>query len=198
MRADALRNREQLIATAADLFAKRGVDVPLEEIARQAGVSIGTLYNHFPNRGALLDTVLPERLAALDRLAEAAVADPDAWHGFAAFMDGLCTLLMHDRSMAAALARNTAQSTNTATECGRGAEVLESVVMHAKRTGALRADFSLDDLLTLVSAMSSVIVIFEADDTAWRRHLGFVLDGLRAANTPPSKGRTQKPRDDRH
>jgi AcrR family transcriptional regulator len=186
-----------LIAAAADLFAQRGVDVPLDEIARRAGVSIGTLYNHFSNRGALLDAVLPERLAELDRLAEAAAADPDPWDGFAAFMDGLCTLLMHDRSMAAALARNTVRPVDAAAECGRGVEVFEAVVVHAKRTGALRADFGLDDLLTLVSAMSSVIAASESGEPAWRRHLGFVLAGLRARDTPPSKGRRKKPRGDR-
>ena len=70
MRADAQRNRQQLMTAATELFTERGVDVPLDEIARRAGVSIGTLYNHFPNRGALLDAVLPDWAAALDRLAE--------------------------------------------------------------------------------------------------------------------------------
>jgi AcrR family transcriptional regulator len=77
-----VRNRDRLVAAAAELFGERGVDVPLDEVARSAGVSIGTLYNHFPNRGALLDAVLPERLAEFDRLATSALADPDAWRGF--------------------------------------------------------------------------------------------------------------------
>ena len=79
------------MTAAAELFAERGVDVPLEEIARRAGVSIGTLYNHFPNRGALLDAVLPDWVAEVDRLAEAAsrtpihgVASPASWTGCSA------------------------------------------------------------------------------------------------------------------
>jgi AcrR family transcriptional regulator len=60
------------MTAAAELFAERGVDVPLEEIAKRAGVSIGTLYNHFPNRGALLDAALPDWAGELDQLAEAA------------------------------------------------------------------------------------------------------------------------------
>ena len=67
------------MTAAAELFAERGVDVPLDEIARRAGVSIGTLYNHFPNRGALLDAVLPDWAAEVDRLAAATLADPDPW-----------------------------------------------------------------------------------------------------------------------
>ena len=105
LRADALRNRQQLMTAAAELFDERGVDVPLEEIARRAGVSIGTLYNHFPNRGALLDAVLPDWVAEVDRLAKAALADPDPWRGFAGFMDGLFGIQARNRSMNDAIAR---------------------------------------------------------------------------------------------
>ncbi len=113
---------------AAELFAERGVDVPLDEIARRAGVSIGTLYNHFPNRGALLDAVLPERLAEVDRLAEAALADPDPWQGFAGFLDGLFVMQARDRSMNEAIARSPVGSVDVAAECGRAGGVLDAVV----------------------------------------------------------------------
>jgi AcrR family transcriptional regulator len=180
MRADALRNRERLTVAAADLFAERGIDVPLEEIARRADVSIGTLYNHFPNRGALLDAVLPDWMAELDRLAEAALADPDPWHGFADFLDGLFQVQAHHRSMNEAIARTPVGSVDVAAECGRGGGVIESVVWHAKNAGVLRDDFGADDIAVLVGAMSKVIAMSNGDDAVWRRHLGFVLDGLRA------------------
>ena len=63
------------MTAAADLFTERGVDVPLDEIARRAGVSIGTLYNHFPNRGALLDAVLPDWGAEVDLLGESGLLE---------------------------------------------------------------------------------------------------------------------------
>lgn len=180
MRADALRNRDRLMAAATELFAERGVDVPLDDIARQAQVSIGTLYNHFPNRGALLDAVLPERLAELDRLAASAMADPNPWQGFADFLDGLFVIQARDRSMNEAIARSPVGSFDVSAECGRAGGVLDSVVRRAKEAGALRADFRADDLTTLVWAMSKVISMSDGDDAVWRRHLGFVLDGLRA------------------
>ena len=74
-------------------------------VARRAGVSIGTLYNHFPNRGALLDAVLPDWAAEVDRLAEAAMADSDPWRGFVGFMEGLFVLQARNRSMNDAIAR---------------------------------------------------------------------------------------------
>ena len=181
MRADAARNRDRLATAAAELFAQRGVDVPLEEIARQAGVSIGTLYNHFPNRGALLDAVLPERLAELGRLAETALADPDPWRGFAGFLDGMFTMQARDRAINEAISRNPVGSVDVAAECGRAGGVLDSVVGRARDAGVLRSDFGPDDLATLVSAMSNVIAMSDGDDAVWRRHLGFVLDGLRAS-----------------
>ena len=180
LRADAQRNREALAAAATELFAERGVDVPLDEIAGRAGVSIGTLYNHFPNRGALLDAVLPERLAELDQLAETALADPDPWHGFAGFLDGLFVIQARDRLVHRAIARNPVGSVDVAGECGRAGGVLDSVVRRARDAGVLRPDFCADDLATLVWAMSKVITMSNGDDAVWRRHLGFVLDGLRA------------------
>jgi AcrR family transcriptional regulator len=175
-----MRNRQQLLTAAADLFAERGVDVPLDEIARRAGVSIGTLYNHFPNRGALLDAVLPDWVSEVDRLAEAALADIDPWRGFAAFMDGLFVMQARNRSMNDAIARTPVGSVDVVAECGRTGGVLESVVSRAGEAGVLRPDFGAGDLATMIGAMSKVIAMSNGDDALWRRHLGFVLDGLRA------------------
>src|SRR5215203_4091678 len=179
MRADARRNRQQLMTAAADLFAERGVDVPLDEIARRAGVSIGTLYNHFPNRGALLDAVLPDWVAEVNGLAEAASADSDPWQGFAGFMNGLFDLQARHPSMNDAIARTPAGPVDVASECGRAGGVLESVVNRARDAGVLRPDFSAGDLATMIGAMSKVIAMSNGDDEVWRRHLGYLIDGLR-------------------
>ncbi|MDV3130275.1 TetR/AcrR family transcriptional regulator [Mycobacterium sp. 21AC1] len=180
MRADAVRNRDRLVAAAAELFTDRGVDVPLEEIARRAGVSIGTLYNHFPNRGALLDVVLSDRLAVIDRLAQQALDDADPWRGFTGFLDGLFSMQAADRSINDAVARNPVGAVDVAGECGRAGGLLEAVVGRAGGAGVLRADFGAEDLATLMWAMSKVISMAEGDDAIWRRHLNFVLGGLKA------------------
>jgi AcrR family transcriptional regulator len=168
------------MTAAVELFDERGVDVPLDEIARRAGVSIGTLYNHFPNRGALLDAVLPDWVAEVDRLAEVALTDPDAWRGFAGFMDGLFDIQARNRSMNDAIARTPVGPVDVAGECGRTGGVLESVVNRAREAGVLRSDFGATDLVTMIGAMSKVIEMSNGADAVWRRHLGFVLDGLRA------------------
>jgi len=179
LRADALRNRERLLVAARALFTECGVDVPLEEVARRAGLSIGTLYNHFPNRGALLDQVLPERLAELDALASASLADPDPWRGFTTFLEEMFAMQARDRAINEAVSRNPVGAVGVAAECGQAGGVVESIVARARRAGVLRPDFGPGDLATLVWAMSKVITMSAGDDAVWRRHLGFVVDGLR-------------------
>jgi hypothetical protein len=124
--------------------------------------------------------VLPDWVAEVDRLAKAALADPDPWRGFAGFMDGLFGIQARNRSMNDAIARTPVGPVDVVGECGRTGGVLESVVNRARAAGALRPDFGAGDLATVIGAMSKVIAMANGDDAVWRRYLGFVLDGLRA------------------
>ena len=80
-----------------------------------------------------------------------------------------------------AIARTPVGPVDVVGECGRTGGVLESVVYRARAAGALRPDFGAGDLVTIIGAMSKVIAMSNGDDAVWRRHLGFVLDGLRRA-----------------
>ncbi|MFB4304361.1 TetR/AcrR family transcriptional regulator [Actinomadura sp. NTSP31] len=185
-RADAARNRDKLLDAAAAVFGERGLDAPLEEVARRAGVSIGTLYNHFPARQDLFDAIFPARLAALDRLAETALADPDPWAGFAAYVEGLVALQAGDRGLNDVLARRFPLASELSEACHRGFAHLDRLVERAKESGRLRGDFETSDMVPLMWAMSQIIR--ESKDTGpevWRRFLGFVLDGLRAGAAHP-------------
>ncbi|MGW2329330.1 TetR/AcrR family transcriptional regulator [Streptomyces sp. NPDC001700] len=181
LRADAARNRGKLLTAATEVFGERGLEAPLEEVARRAGVSIGTLYNHFPTREALLDAIFPERLAALDRIAAAALADPSPWGGFTGYVEGLFALQAEDRGLNDALARRFPAAAELNEASRRCLGHTEQIIDRAKESGALRPDFAPQDLAVLVWAMSQVIR--ESIDTApraWRRCLAFFLDGLRA------------------
>src|SRR5438105_3765388 len=87
LRSDARRNRERLVASARELFAREGVEVTVEEITHHAGVGMGTLYRHFPTKEELIDAVLEDAFAELVELAERAAAADDAWAGFAGFLE---------------------------------------------------------------------------------------------------------------
>jgi hypothetical protein len=121
-----------------------------------------------------------DRRDSADRLAEAALADPDPWRGFAGFMEGLFVIQARNRSMNDAIARTPAGPVDVGAECGRAAVVLASVVNRAREAGMLRPDFDAGDLATMIGAMLKVIAMSNGDDAMWRRHLGFVLGGLRA------------------
>jgi len=186
LRADAARNRDKLLVAATEVFGSRGLDAPLEEIARRAGVSIGTLYNHFPTREAFWDAIFPERLAALERITETALAAPDAWDGFVAFVEGLFALQAEDRGLNDALARRFRLAEEVEKACHRGFRHAERIIQRAQDSGQLRPDFTPEDLVTLIWAMSQVIreSMATAPD-AWRRCLAFFLDGLRTGAAHP-------------
>lgn len=180
LRRDAARNREKLLREAADVFTERGLDGSLEEIARRAGVSIGTLYNHFPNRDALIDALLPPRLAAVDEFAARAAAEPDAWAAFTGFIDDLLGQLTADRGLLEAFTGDHPAAAQLTQACRRGAAHLSTVLDRARRAGVLRADARDEDVVHLVWALS--LLGENTESHAWRRCLDFVLDGLRTDN----------------
>jgi AcrR family transcriptional regulator len=185
-RADAARNREKLLAAGAAVFGERGLDAPLEEVARRARVSVGTLYNHFPVRQDLFDAIFPARLEALDRVAVAALAEPDPWTGFVAFIEGLVALQAADRGLNDVLARRFPPASELREACHRCFAHLGRIAERAKESGRLRPDFETQDVIPLMWAMSQIIR--ESKDVApdaWRRFLGLVLDGLRAGAAHP-------------
>jgi len=105
-RRHARRNHELLVASAREVFAEQGVEAPLEEIARRAGVGIGTLYRHFTTREALVEAILEERIGELLALADAAAADPDGWNALVGFLNNALELQARDRVLRALLLRH--------------------------------------------------------------------------------------------
>jgi AcrR family transcriptional regulator len=82
LRTDAERNRSRILAAAQRVFGEQGLDAPLTDVARGAGVGIDTLYRRFPTREALITDAFAEKMAAYAKAVDAALADPDPWHGF--------------------------------------------------------------------------------------------------------------------
>jgi AcrR family transcriptional regulator len=181
MRRDAERNRELLIGAARQLFAERGLDVPLDEVARTAGVSIGTLYNRFPSRAELVAAVFADREETVVRLAESALAMQQPWDGFVHFVEQICRLLAADRGYNDLSARQVPHAAPP-----RGHELMTRLLTRAQDSGDLRADFTLPDMAFVTWSITRTIeATGAAHPDAWRRHLAFLLDGLRAAAAHP-------------
>jgi AcrR family transcriptional regulator len=185
LRRDAQRNRERLVEAARAVFAERGLDVALDEVARSAGVSIGTLYNRFPTRADLVQAVFADRAETVAHIAEHALAMDDAWAGFVHFVEQVCRMQAADRGYNDLSARSIPQATPTPKRL-RGHELMAEIVERAKRSGALRPDFVLSDMAFVTWAITRTIdATAGVDPEVWRRHLGFILDGLRAPAAHP-------------
>src|SRR5215217_2994320 len=97
LRADAERNRERILTAAREVFAERGLDAPFEAIAQRAGVGQATLYRRFPRRQDLIVACFAPKLAEYAAAVEEALAATDAWTGFCAFFEHVCTMQAADQ-----------------------------------------------------------------------------------------------------
>ncbi|MEU2873696.1 helix-turn-helix domain-containing protein [Streptomyces olivoreticuli] len=185
LRKDARRNRETLITAAREVYAERGVDAPLDEIARRAGVGNATLYRHFAGRAELIEAVFRDSLTPLLRAAEEARAHPDPWAGLTAYVDRVFTLLAADRG-ANDLMTTGIQGVPTLEALHEGnRHTLDVLLRRAQQQAAVRADIGVEDLLFLLTALGRAV---PAVPGSWRRYLALLLDALRPATAHPLPG----------
>lgn len=164
------------------MFAERGLDVPLDEIARRAGVSIGTLYNRFPTRADLTAAVFADREETVVSITTHALGMDDPWAGFVAFVEQICRLMAADRGFTDLAARRAPQTAPPP----HGHGLMTALIARAQAAGALRDDFTLTDMAFVIWSLTATIRATAAvAPDAWRRHLAFVLDGLRAPAAHP-------------
>jgi AcrR family transcriptional regulator len=156
LRADAARNREAVLCAARTVFARDGLSAPLEEIARTAGVGIGTLYRRFGSRDELIAAALVEQIAAYADAAEQALAEPDPWAGFAGFAQRICELQAGNRGLADLLVITLASGQQIESIRARANRSTIKLIERAKATGQLRADMVSEDLLLLLIGSSAI------------------------------------------
>lgn len=187
LRADARRNMEKIRAAAVEVFHAQGLGAPMEDIARRAGVSTGTIYHRFGGRDALIDDVVPELAAQqLGRVASIALAHDDPWEGFTAYLSGICELQAGDAALCDVVSRRYADTELLSRTCDTARADEQKIIDRAIQDKSLRADFTTEDLqfvfwstASLIEATSSIA------PNAWRRNLGLMLDGLRAESAHP-------------
>jgi AcrR family transcriptional regulator len=186
LRTDAERNRARIIQAATAAFARDGLDVPLEEVADEAGVGIGTLYRRFPNREELIGACFERRLAEYATAAEEALAARDGWTGFTRYVERICAMQAADRGLADVLNRSLPNAKVLEAHRSRGYEVSVQLIHRAQAEGSLRADVVAEDLALLFMANAGVIeVTRDAARDAWRRFVAIFLDGLRSEGAGP-------------
>ena len=180
LRSDARRNRELLLGAARTVIVERGADAPLEEIARRAGVGIGTLYRHFPDRADLIDALAADRVAALADQAESLLDAPRALDGLVTVLEQAVASQETDLALRDALveSRETSQLDEARLRWRAAARAL---VDRARSEGDLRDDIGYADVVVAVWGLGRIVeATARSVPEAWRRHLAIVLTGLGA------------------
>lgn len=194
LRADARRNRQQIIDAARTLFVRRGPDVPMDEIARTAGVGIGTLYRRFPHRDELIRAVSVDnfqRLRELARVIEDEESDPDVALGRMLRSTwelrlGLILSVLSPRAF------NSVVDSPEVTEIrAELMDIVGRVVQRAHDVGVLRADIGVGDVVLAMTALARLVPPpgEPLSEMAFERLFALTLDGMRTTPPGPLPGR---------
>jgi AcrR family transcriptional regulator len=179
-RADAVRNRERVVAAAAAVFAERGIEASVPDVAARAGVGKATVYRSFPTKEHLIAAVLLERMGEFERRARELLEEPDAWAALRELMSEKAMEHCVDRTLTSALQAGAAPHL-LAEARWRMWGAVEELMERAKAQGRMRESATSSDMRVLWGGAARMLAADEVDDPAeWRRYAALVLDALRA------------------
>jgi AcrR family transcriptional regulator len=186
LRRGVARNRERIIEAAREVFSEQGLQAPIGDVARRAGVGIATLYRRFPTRPELITCAFTAKMQDYADATEEALGYDDPWEGFCWYVERLCEMQAGDHGFTEVLTLTF--PSNAAFEEVRHRTFLRfrELTRRAKRAGRLRTDFSTEDLPLILMANAGVVAAsaFAAPD-AWRRIIQVILQGLEAPARAP-------------
>jgi AcrR family transcriptional regulator len=188
LRADARRNRQAVIDAAKKLFADKGLDAQMPDLARAANVGVGTVYRHFPTKDHLIAAIAAQHF---DRMAERGREDlklTDAWEGLCDFVRFAVQLQADDRGLSEVMSSRREVMNNAARAAGLP-ELCDELVKRAQRSGQLRPDLDWEDIPMIACGIGHVTHAGPPPSVGrWPRLVEIILDGLRApaSGTLPS------------
>jgi AcrR family transcriptional regulator len=178
-RVDARANRGRILDVAEEVFGKGGESASTEEVARLAGVGIGTVFRHFPTKAALLEAVLVRRLDRLRGQAEALLGSAEPGQAFLGFFGYLVTDAESKIAIAEALADAGGDSDGDAAQASDGLRrAVGELLQHAQQAGAVRDDVALPEVYALLVGTSQSVARGHLGEEARARLLAVVFDGL--------------------
>ncbi len=181
MRSDARRNYDRLLAEARAAFAEHGTGTSLEDVARRAGVGIGTLYRHFPNRHALMSAVWEDAVSDLLARSHALLDDPQPCAALVTWLRAIVTHAGEYRGLSSALMSASHDDSSALARCSKPMrEAGAALLARAQEAGAVRPDVSISDLLQLTNAISLAAEETPDDPELADRLLMLTLRGLKA------------------
>lgn len=186
LRVDAERNRQRIVSAAREAFAELGLDAPMDEIARRAGVGVGTLYRRYPTRNDLIAAAFEAKMAAYAEAARQALADPDPWAGFCGYVEQICAMQSTDRGFTTVLTLTFPTAKRFEADRDRAFADFVQLIDRAKAAGQLRADFVPEDMPLFLMANAGVLAATgDAAPYAWRRLVGYLIQACAATAAEP-------------
>ena len=182
LRADARRNREKVLAAARDVFSEHGRDAQMDDVARRAGVGVGTVYRHFPTKEALIEALMVAAFEAIAEKAESALEVDDPWEAFSSVLWRGAEIMAADRALSEVFASIPGAMESAMPTVEGLTDTMAKLIARAQDAGVLRADMIVDDVPMVMCGIGSATKKEHRCEGAWRRHLSIVLDGLRAGS----------------
>jgi AcrR family transcriptional regulator len=180
LRRDAERNRQRILKAALEVFTERGLDASLDEVARHAGVGVGTVYRRFRTKEELVEALFVNRIEEVAALAEEATRAADPWSGLACFMEQAATILAEDTGLRQMLMFATYGGDRVRYARQRNAPLVTKLVERAQAAGQLRSDLRPTDIPFIVFVLTDAAQFARrVNPDIWRRYLTLILDGLR-------------------
>jgi AcrR family transcriptional regulator len=186
LRADAQRNRRRILDAAAEAFSEGGLDVGVAEIARRAGVGVGTLFRRFPTKEDLILAIIEERTLELIAAGREALAHEDAAKALREFMFAGVEMHVRDQGFFDAVVSRINKEERLRELRDEIVEIAAELLDRGQADGTVRDDLEAPDLpLLMCAAASAAAPIHGALPELWRRYVGLILDGLRPGGCTP-------------
>ncbi|MER6221287.1 TetR/AcrR family transcriptional regulator [Streptomyces sp. 900105755] len=180
LRRDAARNRERILLAAREVFGRRGLGVTLDEVAKQAGVGVGTMYRRFPTKEALVRAVFEQDLAMRQESAEQALTHPDPWQGLVDFLMTMTGDLAENRGLHEVIMLGSHSSEPFETARGGMLPYLEALIRRAQESGQLRTEVTASDIPVMQQMLIAAAQFTQGRrPDIWRRYIEILLNGLR-------------------
>jgi AcrR family transcriptional regulator len=194
LRADAERNRRLILEVAETVFAAEGLAVPIDEIARRAGLGVGTLYRHFPTKEALFAAIIVTRMDEATEHARAALAQGAPGEAFFGFLTNMVEGWRKKKDFMEALSSAGVDLKDVARSKHAFHAALAALLERAQDEGVVREDVAIGEILALISGMFLSLARHDISAEGRDRMLGIVLDGLRTTVPAPVSKAKPKPK----
>lgn len=181
LRSDAQYNRDRVLTVARELFAERGLDVTMREVARRAEVGPATLYRRFPSKVDLVEAAFADEVRRCEEIVEQGCADPDPWRGFCSVIERLSVVNGRNQGFVDAFVSAKSEPPGYADHRRAALQSIAGLARRAQAAGALRQDFSIDDLVLVLLAGRALSALPHAKrDAATSRFAALAIDAFSA------------------